>query len=395
MRTLRWIGLSMVLTLVLLMLIPGCAPKAAAPAEAVKIGLLSEYTGQFAGTAQEFELGARQRLDEAGWKVAGRTIEFSTEDDTSSADVGSEKMKKLIGVDKVDMVIGPLKMEVRSAAAAVCNEYGVPIIAPCPHQPDEVAKYSNLFALEGPLTGAGQISYMAGLGSYANQVLGYKTTVTFAPDFLFGHTVTDSTMAGFTEKGGRVLSQSWIPFGTMDFTPYLMTLTTGEKPDVVTIFCVGPNDALTIHKQYREMGLNLPVIAPEFGGVMVVLQELGANIVGDIASCAYIPAIDNAVNKKFVKDFEEKNGRPPGCFNCEGYTAMSVFLNALEATNGDASHEKIIAALEKTKMETPYGHIEIGPDRLVRMNMQIFKVVESGGGVACDIISKYPNYTPK
>jgi len=74
----------------------------------VKIGLLLPSTGvdstQGTDTAKGFELYLKQISGRAG----GREIRLVKEDDQAKPDVALVKIKKLVEVDRVDFLIGPI-----------------------------------------------------------------------------------------------------------------------------------------------------------------------------------------------------------------------------------------------------------------------------------------------
>ena len=75
--------------------------------EPIRIGLLVPLTGGLA----EFGIAAKPavefRLEEAGWKVAGRSIKLIVADTAAQPAMALDQGKKLVEHDKVHVVIGP------------------------------------------------------------------------------------------------------------------------------------------------------------------------------------------------------------------------------------------------------------------------------------------------
>jgi branched-chain amino acid transport system substrate-binding protein len=381
-------GVCVLLALVTLSFFPACAPKEKPLSTPVKIGLLGDFTGSFAGKGQQVEAGTRMRLDEAGWEVAGRKIELIVEDDASSAETGLEKARKLIGVNKVDVILGPLKTEIISAVGLYGAQKGIPIICHGSHPLQEIEEDTTLFALQGP-----EIGKAVGFGRYVCDKKGYKTAVYIAHDFRFAHTIAESFAIGFKEGGGTVLKETYVPFGTMDFTSYLIA---AGRPDCLVVFLVSPPDILRFYKQYSELGLkNMPILSPEGGAIQPVLQQVGKDIIGVVGFAPYADSIDTDINKRFVENFVKKYGHTPGTNDELGYSAASVFLETLTATGGDTTPVKVLEALKKTKIDLPSGYLEIGSDRISKKYMFIFECVEKGGTYMFKIIDKYLVEVPK
>jgi branched-chain amino acid transport system substrate-binding protein len=369
------------------MLSPSCAPKKPVGVGPIKIGHLGDYTGSFAGKGQQIENGIKLRLDEARWEVAGRGIELVNEDTGSSAEATMDKIRKLVEVDKVAVVFGPLKMECLSAVAAFCSTKGVPVLNPGTQPSEDVKKYSTCVVPYGP-----QETMATGFGKYVYEKLGYKTTVSLSQEFVFGHTIIESFARGFKEKGGTFLKEVYIPFGVMDFTPYLVGV---GQPDCLTVFMAGTPDALRFFRQYRELGLRLPVVCPEGGSLAPVLQELGDDIVGAIGTVPYSDAIDTDINRQFVENYQNKYETVPATNEERGYSITSVFLKGMEATGGDTTPVKVMGALENVKMDVPSGHLVIGADRLARKDVHIFKIVRKGDRIVMEIVATYVNELPR
>lgn len=349
----------------------------------VKIALLQSYTGAFAGKGEQYEHGIRVRLDESGWKVAGRNIELVTADDASSSEVAMDKVRKLIGVDKVNMIVAPLKKEARSAIAPYCAREGVVLINPSLDLIDEVKQYSTLITLDGPME-----SEQAGFGIYIYEKLGYKTLVVLSQEYQYGHLVVDSVKLGYKGKDGKILKEVYMPFGTTDFTPYLMSL---GKADALLGFVSAPPDILRLFRQNRELGLRFPIVFPEFGTAEPVLNDLGDDVVGAIGAVPYTSNIQSEINKRFVENHEKKYGKKPASSESWGYQAVAVYLQALEMTGGDTATAKVIEAIKKIKIDVPSGRIEMGADRIGKKQWYIVKAVKKGNLIVFEIIDTYIN----
>jgi len=79
---------------------------ALAQQKAIKIGLISTFSGPPAAIGNDmrnsFELG----LDHVGRKLGGLPVEVIYEDDAFKPDLGVQKTQKLIESDKVDFLVG-------------------------------------------------------------------------------------------------------------------------------------------------------------------------------------------------------------------------------------------------------------------------------------------------
>ena len=95
------------------------------------------------------------------------------------------------------------------------------------------------------------------LGKYAVEDKGYKTTNII----VFEDTASRQLVAGFkkafTEGGGKVLTEKYVPYDTMDFAPYLTTM---PDADCTTYWIFG-NASAPFIKGYRDYGVKAPLLA--------------------------------------------------------------------------------------------------------------------------------------
>src|SRR5262245_53618835 len=75
--------------------------------EAIKIGVIAAYSGQFADTAQQMDNGIKLYMKEHGGAVAGRKIEVIRRDSGGpNPDVSRRLAQELVVRDKVDILAG-------------------------------------------------------------------------------------------------------------------------------------------------------------------------------------------------------------------------------------------------------------------------------------------------
>jgi len=83
-------------------------PGAAAPRGPIKIGLIVPLTGVFAPNGRDMVNGLQLAFSQVGYRVAGRQIQVLTEDDQGVPAQTLTKARKLVELDKVDLIVGPL-----------------------------------------------------------------------------------------------------------------------------------------------------------------------------------------------------------------------------------------------------------------------------------------------
>jgi branched-chain amino acid transport system substrate-binding protein len=333
-----------------LMVLPfasGCAP-AAAPEEPVKIGALESMTGDIAFWGPDGIAGINIALDEWNHKVAGRPIEFYYEDDGSlDAVMALDHAKKLVEVDKVDVVYQPVCSGPFMGMRDYCNSIGKLTLGQ--GWRGEFVPFSMSQEIMGipeeqrydvcSTSSAAQIDYAVGKWLY--QELGVKTVVTISHDYETGYQTTGSFVDGFTSAGGTVVQQLWPPFGTVDFAPYLSAL---KQADMTATWFTGPMQPLLI-KQYHEFGLDAkqPLIQllndsfyePDYA-------ELGDWLVGMWVVTEFPPGSNNSDLKAYITKFKEQTGKfPDPCVGFGAYIITNIYLESVKALNGNTDSKAV------------------------------------------------------
>jgi branched-chain amino acid transport system substrate-binding protein len=180
----------------------------------LKIGLLATLEGPFAPSGAASMSGAKVALIEAGGKLAGtgprdkvtgakaggREIELVIEGSDATPDNAVEAMRRLVEQSKVDIAVGPLS----SDEGLAIKDYA--------KQHPEVTFVNGTSAAQNTTlrdpapnffrytTDGAQ--WMAGLGKYAYEKLGYRRVATMAEDYSFPYDQVGGFMTEFCGAGG-------------------------------------------------------------------------------------------------------------------------------------------------------------------------------------------------
>ena len=356
----------------------------AAPKGEVRIGALIPYTGMGAAVGKMVEGGIQYVLEEANWEVAGKKIVLIKEDETDDPNNAVAKARKLVEQDKVDVILGPMLAHSGAAVGAYLAPLGIP------HMIMGGADFGESKDTFYPGSGRGDV---APSGPFAYEDLGAKTAAVLYADYLYGQELADGFAAGFTSKGGKVVSSQAVPVGTADMIPYLQAI---RKTDLLAVFLVNPSDFAFV-RQYQELGLKMPVLfisnAPQ---EEPLLAQMGDGVLGMYGLSWYSPQVDTPFNKTFVEKYKSKFGALPGIMTHTSYMGAALFLQAFKATGGDTDHAKVIEAMKGIKnLDTPNGPISMTAGRIAIKDEFVFKAVKIGDRYAWDPVKKYPAVQPK
>ena len=110
------------------------APHLRSPAIAqkapLKVGLMLPYTGTFAKLGQFIDNGFRLYVEQKGGKLGGREITFVQVDDESKPEAGTDNMNRLVGREKVDVVVGTVHSGVAMAMVKVARDTNTLLVIP-------------------------------------------------------------------------------------------------------------------------------------------------------------------------------------------------------------------------------------------------------------------------
>lgn len=354
----------MVLTLI--PLIPGSSGTLAA--DSIKIGGLFELTGFLAPIGKEAQQGAMIALEETGGKLMGRPIEFITEDSATDVNTSMDKMRKLVEVDKVRIIVGPIFGGSQDAMGGYADNMKIPVITLPSGQNTNVLKNKWTFLAAGTDESLGYP-----MGIYAYEKLGYRTATTIGSDFSAGHEFVGGFAMGFGSRGGKIIQQQWYPPGTTNMVPYLIG---AKQADCLVTWWPGA-DTFAGFKQYKELGIKMPIVQPEDGGITgdpVAVKHLGAAAIGVYASVLYSYLADTPGNKEFVAAYTRKFGHPPGPLAGCGYCSMKIALEGLKNAGPHSSQKALRQALLNLKMDTIHGPLSFNKHRIATFTIPIVRI---------------------
>jgi len=351
----------------------GLVPAVTRAAGPIKIGVLLPFSKAFAvlgeNTFAGFMLGAR----EAGPEIAGRAYTIIKEDDTADPSVGVSKLRKLIDRDEVDVIVGTIHSGV---AAAIRNPivearklWLNPIATNDLLAEQQCSRYHFRFSASG-----WQIS--APMAPWAKAKFGDRAYIT-AFNFAYGQQTAAHFRKAFEAAGGKIVGESFPPFGTTNFAPYFPAIK-DAKPAVIFANFAGP-DAVAFVKQSADFELtaSAKVVAPSNLVSEDVLPAQGEAAAGIYSNSYYTPSHDIPKNRWFVKACKEQAGKEPDHFICSGYDTAQALFGALRETKGDVSdRERLVRIIEAMKIDSPRGPLRFDPKNHNPIQDMHMRVVE-------------------
>jgi branched-chain amino acid transport system substrate-binding protein len=347
--------------------------------DTVKIGLIMAYSGQFADTAAQMDNGVKLYMKQHGDTVAGKKIEIIRKDTGGpNPDVAKRLAQELVVRDGADIIAGftltpealgagPVSAEAKKFMV-VMNAATSIIITKSP--------YMTRTSLTIP-------QLQQAFGDWAVKKGGVKKVYTMVADYGPGIDAETSFQKGFKAAGGEVVGSVRMAVANPDFSAYVQRAK-DLNPEAIFVFIPGGAQPPAFAKALAERGID-PQKTKVLGQGEITMDDnarkaMGDGGVGIITTFHYDWTHDSAMNRAFVKAYNDEFHRNPDIFSIGGYDGMHLIYEALKKTGGKADGESLIAAAKGMKWESPRGPISIDPDtRDIVQNVYIRKVEKVGG----------------
>ncbi len=243
--------LSALIALSLLIATGACVPT---EAEAIKIGVLLDLSGDLAPMGARMLNGARLAADEinAAGGVLGKQVELVEEDGATDPATGLDRVKKLIEIDGVQVIAGPMISGSSKLAIPYAAGHEVPLITMSATAFELSEMDGTEWFFRACLMDDAQGRVLA------NVVMdeGYTRLATIVLDNLYGKGVQAAIVESLQDAGweGEVAVTVEYDAAKKDFRTEL-GLIRDSDPDAV--LCVSyADDGIIVFKQALEMGLD-------------------------------------------------------------------------------------------------------------------------------------------
>jgi branched-chain amino acid transport system substrate-binding protein len=317
-------------------------------ANTMKIGVLSDMSGQYAEASGPGDLLAAQMAAEDFMAShPNLKVEVVQGDMLMKPDVGAGIARQWYDQDGVDAIFDIPHSAVAIAVGQVAKDK------------DKVVVFTSagIPGLTGKFCTPNQVQWTYDLWSNSNAITrgvveaGGDTWFFIKPDYISGHTMAQDTADIVTAMGGQVLGMAAYPFpGTTDFSAYILQAQ-ASKAKVLCLANAGDDTANCI-KQAHEFGL------PQTGVKIAALvyQDYIARSVGLEAAQGIIGAMPfywdmNDETRAFAKRFVPRyHNAYPNYFHAGSYSAVTHYLKAAASIGFDAAKASGRAAVAQMKV---------------------------------------------
>jgi branched-chain amino acid transport system substrate-binding protein len=335
---------------------------ATAPAGAqdtIKIGLILPYSGQFADTGNQLDNAIKLYVKQHGDTVAGKKLEFIRKDVGGIApDTAKRLAQELVVRDKVDILAG-FVLTPNALAAGDISEQAKKFMVVM-NAATSIITTKSQYMIRTSLT-TPQLNDSLGQWAYKN---GIRKVYTMASDFGPGIDAEGAFTRAFKEAGGEIVGSVKMPVANPDFSAFVQRAK-DLSPESIYIWVPGGAQPAALGKTLAERGIDPKKVKVLAQGELTedqALKSMGEAALGIITAFHYDPTHDSAINKTFVKDYNEAYGRNPDIFSIGGWDGIHAIYEALKKTGGKTDGEALVAAAKGMAWESPRGPISIDPD---------------------------------
>jgi YVTN family beta-propeller protein len=344
------------------------APTPAIDVGSIGIGVLADCNGPFKFYNEDALAGAELALlhhggrragplvtdGVTGVRVGGRPVQLAFGCTSGSSASTLAEARRLVEQAGVDILIGPLGGEEGLALQAYERLRPDVTFVNGSASTQRLDPPPNFFSFH--LDGAG---FMAGLGAYAYNTLGWRRAVTVADldDSIFNWTQTAGFIAEFCSLGGTIAKRVWVPPGTQDYSEVIAGMPTRGVDGVVA--ATGPQTVLALARTYPVLGGRLaPKLIPGAISFGPELGRLGTRLSGVVGGAPYL-----ADHDRYAADLRRRfpQIKDPLAYDLFYHDGMEATLEALRRVNGDLSdgEKRFQAALAMLRLATPIGQVRL------------------------------------
>ena len=309
--------------------------------DTIQLGLTGPLTGPYAIYGLAAARGAEIAVEEINAK-GGIQFEFKYEDDEGDGEIAVNAYNSLMDWG-MDVLVGTVTSGACIAVAAETYADRVFTITPSASSADVTAGNDNVFQVcfSDPNQGSGSAVYMA------NNMPGAKIAIIYRNDDPYSQGIRDTFVAEAANQGLSIVYEGTFTEDTQ--TEFSVQITAAQSAGADTIFLpIYYQPASVILNQANQMGY-----APTFFGVdgmdgILTMENFDTSLAeGVMLLTPFSADAEDEMTKSFVKKYQEAHGEIPNQFAADGYDAVYILYQALQAAGctADMSAEELCEKL--------------------------------------------------
>ncbi len=330
----------------------------------LKVGMITTLSGGGAGLGIDVRDGFLLALKLAD----AENVEVVIEDDQRKPDIAVQIADRMIQQEKADVLTGIIWSNLAMAVVPAATAQGRFYISPNAGPSALAGKgchplYFNVAWQNDNLHEAA--------GAWASQA-GLKKTFILAPNYPAGK----DALTGFRRFfRGEIAGEIYTRLGQKDYASEIAQIR-ASGADSVFFFLPG-GMGIAFLKQYRDAGVDLPLVGPAFSFDQNILQAVGDAALGVRNTSQWNKDLDNLTNREFVAAFRAEYGRLPSLYASQGYDAANLLLSAMQKADV-ADREAFRKALEAADFASVRGDFRFNTNHHPIQDIYVREVVKEG-----------------
>ena len=305
--------------------------------ETITIGVILPLTGPFSEYGLPLKQGMNLALEEinSNGGINGKKLKLIIEDDKSSSKDAVNAANKLISVDKVHLILGPLSSGNSLAVAPISEKNKVVQISLLAGIPEFSQAGDYIFRIYP----SSELGAKYAAENAFNKFQPQKVAILYANN-PFGEASRKIYSEVAQHKNITVCATETFLDGDRDFKTQLSKIKDVD-PDIILCSTYWAEGAIIL-KQMEEMNMNMPIVGEDgwHGEIadLVGYKGLSQLYFADILFGKEVTT--NAKMQRFIKEYESRYSSRANTAAATGYDAVNIVKNALEHTDYSAVQVK-------------------------------------------------------
>ncbi len=291
-----------------------------------KIGAILPLTGTLSEIGENAKKGILLALAEANKQYKAKGIEFEVllEDTKTSPKDAVNALNKLINVDRVGFVIGPISSGATLAVAPIAESNGVILISPGASSPELSEAGDYIFRTWHSTSYEGRM-----FAEHLHKTLRTKSIGVLFINNEYGIGLLDEFTKTFKSLDGKILFQEAFQQNRSDFRPILSKIKPISK-QVDGIYIIGyHNETGALLRQSKEMMINARFFCSDANQDPKLIEIAGSAAEGLIYPHAKKPDITIPYVSDFQSGYRKKFGEEYGTTSDTAYDAFNLLSLAI------------------------------------------------------------------
>ena len=359
----------------------------AAAGEAIRIGIVSTFSGSNSGHGEYCKEGAELWLDEVNGAggILGRPVELVYEDNGETNQEYQNAFIKMLSEGQVSAVYSNGFSDQVTLVSPDVESYGIPFLAGNSSQAclDSGYEYYWMLRLSDAIVSPTMANACVDLLNMSNVAI-------LQVNDSYGDGMAEYVVKALEEKNVKVGLQLSFDAEETQFNSYLAQVQNAGVDGIIAI--AHQEQAALLMMQVDALSLEIPLMGCSQFATALAIDTAGAAADGWYSLADWTCEVESESGKAFVEAYREKYGRDPDMQSVCAYDAMRVLQAAIERA-GTEEPKAVNEALYQTKdvvgAMTTYTCDEQAGNAVHCLGQSIFLTqTENGSGKLIDIAER-------